>query len=147
MPVEVSGGITLANVAGLWQPTILDAYWRSIRLSLATAIGGALIGFLLASAAVLGGLPPNVRSTLMTFSGVAANFAGVPLAFAFIATLGRAGMVTVLLNALFGVSTDGSASVDVPGSLKGVGAVLVTSEPEGGSRVPTRQPILSVTPA
>ena len=50
-------------------------------------------------------------------------------------------------NALFGVSTDGSASVDVPGSLKDVGAVLVTSEPEGGSRVPTRQPILSVTPA
>ena len=33
----------------------------------------------------------------MTFSGVASNFAGMPLAFAFIATLGRTGLVTVLL--------------------------------------------------
>ena len=34
----------------------------------------------------------------MTFSGVASNFAGVPLAFAFIATLGRTGMVTALFK-------------------------------------------------
>ena len=34
----------------------------------------------------------------MTFCGVASNFAGVPLAFAFIATLGRLGLVTVLLK-------------------------------------------------
>ncbi|MCC6206199.1 MAG: ABC transporter permease subunit, partial [Hyphomicrobiales bacterium] len=38
----------------------------------------------------------------MTFSGVASNFAGVPLAFAFLATLGRLGLVTVLLRDLFG---------------------------------------------
>ncbi len=38
----------------------------------------------------------------MTFSGVASNFAGVPLAFAFIATLGRIGLVTVLLIKYFG---------------------------------------------
>jgi putative spermidine/putrescine transport system permease protein len=101
---DSAGNLTLANVAGLWQPTILDAYWRSIRLSLVTAIGGAVVGFPLAYAAVLGHLPRFVRSTLLTFSGVAATFAGVPLAFAFIATLGRAGLVTVLLNALFGVN-------------------------------------------
>ena len=33
----------------------------------------------------------------MTFCGVASNFAGIPLAFAFLATLGRTGLVTVLL--------------------------------------------------
>ena len=33
----------------------------------------------------------------MTFSGVASNFAGLPLAFAFLATLGRIGLVTALL--------------------------------------------------
>ena len=44
-----------------------------------------------------GGLPRWLRPTLMTFSGVASNFAGVPLAFAFLATLGRHGLVTVLL--------------------------------------------------
>jgi putative spermidine/putrescine transport system permease protein len=36
----------------------------------------------------------------MTFSGVASNFAGVPLAFAFIATLGRVGMFTIILKDL-----------------------------------------------
>ena len=40
----------------------------------------------------------------MTFSGVASNFAGVPLAFAFLATLGRLGLVTVLLNTVFGIN-------------------------------------------
>jgi hypothetical protein len=46
--------------------------------------------------------------------------------------------------ALFGVSTDGSAEVAVPGDLKGVKQVLVTHEPLGGSRAPTRAPILTV---
>jgi putative spermidine/putrescine transport system permease protein len=48
-------------------------------------------------------LPIWIRPTLMTFSGVASNFAGVPLAFAFLATLGRVGLVTVLLKKFFGV--------------------------------------------
>lgn len=74
--------------------------WLSIRISLVTALGGGLFGFLLAYAAVLGGLPRFVRSSLMTFSGVASNFAGVPLAFAFIATLGRTGMITALFKLL-----------------------------------------------
>ena len=56
-----------------------------------------MIGFFLAYAAVLGGLPTWIRPTFMTFSGVASNFAGIPLAFAFLATLGRTGLVTVLL--------------------------------------------------
>ena len=40
---------------------------------------------------------------LTTFSGVASNFAGVPLAFAFVSTLGRTGFVTVILENWFGV--------------------------------------------
>lgn len=99
-----AGNFTLENIAGLAQPFIVDAYWLSIRVSLVTAVGGALFGFLLAYAAIMGGLPPFVRSTLMTFSGVASNFAGVPLSFAFIATLGRVGMITVLINSLFGIN-------------------------------------------
>jgi anti-sigma-K factor RskA len=50
-------------------------------------------------------------------------------------------------DALFDVRKDGSASVDVPGSLEGVEAVMVTSEPDGGSQVPTRQPIVIASPA
>jgi putative spermidine/putrescine transport system permease protein len=48
----------------------------------------------------LGGAPRWLRNAFMTFSGVASNFAGVPLAFAFISTLGRLGMLTVVLKTL-----------------------------------------------
>jgi len=65
---------------------------------------GAIAGFFIAYAVVLGGLPRWLRATLMTFSGVASNFAGVPLAFAFLATLGRTGLVTVILVQYFGLN-------------------------------------------
>ena len=65
---------------------------------------GCLIGFAMAWAVTLGGLPRWLRGPVMTFSGVASNFAGVPLAFAFLATLGRLGLVTVLLREWFGIN-------------------------------------------
>ena len=88
---DSQGHFTLANLLDLFQPSIVSSYLISIKVSAASAIGGALIGFFLAYAAIAGGLPAWVRPTLMTFSGVASNFAGVPLAFAFLATLGRTG--------------------------------------------------------
>ena len=48
-------------------------------------------------------------------------------------------------DALFTVSRNGSASVDVPGSLEGVEAVLVTPEPEGGSSAPTSEPVIAAS--
>lgn len=98
---DKDGSFTLQNIADLMHPSILSAYWISIKLSAISAIGGAIIGFFLAYAVVIGGLPAWIRPTLMTFSGVASNFAGVPLAFAFLATLGRNGLVTVLLVTYF----------------------------------------------
>ena len=92
------GELTLKNISDLFTPSILSAYWVSIKVSVVSALGGAVIGSLLAWAVVLGGLPTWVRSGLLTFSGVASNFAGVPLAFAFLATLGRTGLVTVLMR-------------------------------------------------
>ena len=47
-------------------------------------------------------------------------------------------------KALFSVNKDGEASVDVPGKLNDVSKVLVTSEPLGGSEIPTRQPVIAV---
>ncbi len=100
-----SGRFTFVNVLQLFQQKpILDAYWLSIRISAATAVGGGIFGFLLAYSVTVGGLPRPLRSALITFSGVASNFAGVPLAFAFIATLGRTGFVTALIKNLFGVN-------------------------------------------
>lgn len=45
-------------------------------------------------------------------------------------------------DALFTVSSSGAASVGIPGTLKGVKAVMVTAEPEGGSKVPTSAPVI-----
>jgi putative spermidine/putrescine transport system permease protein len=97
---DKTGTFTLANYSGLSDPTIVNAYGNSIEISVVTAVGGGIFGFLLAYAVIGGGLPGFLRSALMTFSGVASNFAGVPLALAFVFTLGRAGFVTLLLNGL-----------------------------------------------
>ncbi len=100
-----SGNFTLDNIVALvTTPNIRDSYLLSIQVSGLTAILGGIFGFLLAYAVTVGGLPRWVHSSLTTFSGVASNFAGVPLAFAFIATLGRVGFVTVLLKDLFGIN-------------------------------------------
>lgn len=95
------GSFTLQNIADLGSPNIAGSYWLSIRLSLASAAVGTIFGLLLAYAVILGGLPAWLRHAFTTFSGVAANFAGVPLAFAFIATLGRLGLVTIILRDVF----------------------------------------------
>jgi putative spermidine/putrescine transport system permease protein len=99
-----AGELTLANVRNLFTPSILAAFSISIRVSFASAFLGCVIGFAVAWAVTLGNLPRWLRGPVMTFSGVASNFAGVPLAFAFLATLGRLGLVTVLLREWFGVN-------------------------------------------
>jgi len=99
-----TGGFTLENVMAIFQRADLrNAYKASLSISLITSIGGAIFGFLLAYAVCLGGLPPALRTFLLTFSGVASNFAGVPLAFAFIATIGITGLVTRWIEAILGI--------------------------------------------
>ena len=96
------GGVGLDNYAGLTGPCCQTAFINSIQLSLISAGLGAVFGFLLAAAVILGGLPPILRSAVMTFSGVASNFAGIPLALAFVFTLGNLGLVTQIIQELFG---------------------------------------------
>jgi len=91
------GAFTLDNIRRLNQPTILAAYWISIEVSVASSLCGAIVGFFLAWAVVMGRLPRFIRPMVTTFSGVASNFAGIPLAFAFLATLGPTGLVTAML--------------------------------------------------
>lgn len=98
------GALTLANLAGLWAGPIRGALLMSLKISLWTAALGCVIGLAVAAAVTRGGLPGPLRGLVMTFSGVASNFAGVPLAFAFIATLGRLGLITVLARDWLGVN-------------------------------------------
>lgn len=102
------GQYTLENIIALTSSDIAASYSLSIRLSLVSAALGAITGTLLAYAVILGGLPAWVKHAFMTFSGVASNFAGVPLAFAFIATLGRLGLVTLLFRDIFGFNIYGA---------------------------------------
>ena len=97
------GTFTLQNIIDLNSGTIPSSYWISIKISFASAALGCLIGFGMAAAVIFGAVPRWIRSPLMTFSGVASNFAGVPLAFAFLATLGPVGLVTVFLRQNFGI--------------------------------------------
>jgi anti-sigma-K factor RskA len=59
--------------------------------------------------------------------------------------LDKGGKAPEPTNALFSTSSDGSASVDVPGSLDGVRRVMVTDEPNGGSRSPTGNLLLTAS--
>lgn len=97
------GGLTLDNYRLLASDTVMNSYGMSIKISLTTAILGGLIGFVIAWVVSMGGLPPRFRLITTTFSGVAANFAGVPLATAFVFTLGRVGLITALFK-VFGVN-------------------------------------------
>jgi putative spermidine/putrescine transport system permease protein len=95
---SVGGGYTLDNVRVLFDHPYIDAFKTSIEVSLITALLGGFIGLATAYAALRDGTPRWVRSIITTFSGVAANFGGIPLAFAFIATLGSIGIVTQFLK-------------------------------------------------
>jgi putative spermidine/putrescine transport system permease protein len=101
---DSAGQLTLQNYSDLSQEAIVESYGNSIEISVVTAVVGGIFGFLLAYAVVLGGLPRFLRTALMTFAGVASNFAGVPLALAFVFTLGNVGLVTKLLVDTFGIN-------------------------------------------
>ena len=105
---SVTGQPTLDNYVKLAEPWIVQSYGLSIEISLVTAVAGAAFGFLLAYALIIGGLPRFLRTLVMTFSGVASNFAGVPLALAFIYTLGFQGMFTLFLKNSLGINLYGS---------------------------------------
>jgi putative spermidine/putrescine transport system permease protein len=98
----VEGAFTLKNYSDLSTGIIPQAAFTSIEVSLVTAIVGGILGFLMAYAIIMGGLPSFLRTAVSTFSGVASNFAGVPLALAFVFTLGQLGVVTTILRQDFG---------------------------------------------
>lgn len=95
---DAEGNFTFQNILDLSREDIVDAYVLSIQISVVTAIIGGLFGFFIAYALVMTGVPSALRTSLVTFCGVASNFAGVPLAFAFVAALGRTGYITTVLR-------------------------------------------------
>jgi putative spermidine/putrescine transport system permease protein len=92
------GKFTLENINFLQNAFVLKSYKISLQVSAITAVIGGLFGFFVAYAITQGGAPRWMKSFITTFSGLAANFGGVPLAFSFIATLGQLGFITVALK-------------------------------------------------
>jgi putative spermidine/putrescine transport system permease protein len=91
-------GLTVSNLTAMNKPFIIDSFIHSIVLSAASAIAGAVLGAILAYA-VAAGNPNGVLRRLVTSAcGVLAQFGGVTLAFAFLATIGLAGFVTLWLQ-------------------------------------------------
>jgi putative spermidine/putrescine transport system permease protein len=95
---DAHGNFTLANIAVLSNPYVLKSFSTSLQVSVITSLGAGILGFFVAYAITVGKAPKWMRNILMTFSGLAANFGGVPLAFAFIATLGHTGFLTAMLR-------------------------------------------------
>jgi putative spermidine/putrescine transport system permease protein len=97
------GRPTTANVATILGSTDLAAFGRSVELSAATAVIGAVFGGLLGWAVVSGRPEGTLRRVVVSASSVLAQFGGVTLAFAFIATVGFEGLVTVFFRDDLGV--------------------------------------------
>jgi putative spermidine/putrescine transport system permease protein len=97
------GRPTLDNLAALTDAYIVEAFVRSILLSAVTAAIGAVAGALLAYALVTAREGGLLRRVVTSACGVLAQFGGVTLAFAFIATVGLSGFVTVFLRDRLGV--------------------------------------------
>ncbi|MET7700188.1 ABC transporter permease subunit [Streptomyces sp. NPDC005485] len=88
---------TASNMTDSVQGAYLTALLGSVKLSAVSAGLATVLGLPLAQAVVTS-RSRALREAVLTASGVLANFGGVPLAFAFVATLGNAGVLTTHLG-------------------------------------------------
>jgi putative spermidine/putrescine transport system permease protein len=86
-----TGGFTVANL-DFTAPGVSSAFIGSIQLSLASSLGGAIGGAVLAYAVASGNPDGLIRRLSVAASGVLAQFGGVTLAFAFLAAIGPIGL-------------------------------------------------------
>jgi putative spermidine/putrescine transport system permease protein len=113
------GSFTLDNVIGLFSPAVLATFGSSFWVSAVTAVVGAVVGALVCYALLGTRADGALRSFVDSASSVLAQFGGVMLAFAFIATIGSQGLITVLLEERLGIDIfeNGVWLYQVPGLL------------------------------
>lgn len=102
------GGFTLGNVQALTSEAAIRALTNSLILSASTALIGAVAGAILSYLVVSAGPNSLLRRVVLSISGVLAQFGGVTLAFAFIATIGFSGVLTQALRDWPGIDIFGS---------------------------------------
>lgn len=91
-------GLGLSNLLIMNKPYVVSAFVNSVLLAAITAVVGAALGAVLAYAVVSGNPNGVFRRMVTSACGVLAQFGGVTLAFAFIATIGSAGFVYLWLK-------------------------------------------------
>ncbi|MEU8981522.1 ABC transporter permease subunit [Streptomyces sp. NPDC048309] len=92
-PATGATSYTTANLTGSLKGAYLTALIGSVKLSAVSAGIATVLGLPLAQVVVTSRFRA-LREAVLTASGVLANFGGVPLAFAFVATLGNSGVLT-----------------------------------------------------
>jgi putative spermidine/putrescine transport system permease protein len=102
------GRFSLARLQALFSETALSALGKSVLLSGSTALLGALLGALLAWLIVTRPAESLVRRTVLSLCSVLAQFGGVALAFAFLATVGLNGVLTLWVQEHLGWNLAGS---------------------------------------
>jgi putative spermidine/putrescine transport system permease protein len=91
------------------------SYLGSLELSAIAAVVGAALGLALAVAILAARRGLLLRRLVLTASGVLANFGGIPLAFAFLATIGTSGVVTAFLQRSLGLGLGGFSLYSMTG--------------------------------
>ena len=95
-----AGQLTLVHYQDALAPLYIKSFWNSIKLSGLTALLGTLIGLIIGYS-IYRWPSKRMQEMLITLSDVTTNFAGAPLAFAFIIILGSNGVVTQFLLKYF----------------------------------------------
>jgi putative spermidine/putrescine transport system permease protein len=99
---DAAGRPTLANVNALTTSVVIEAFVNTIILAAVSALIGAALGAVLAYMIVSGPADGLTRRLWTAVAGLLAQFGGVTLAFAFLATAGPVGLVTLAVNNLGG---------------------------------------------
>ena len=94
--VTKSGALTLVNFKDALAPLYIKSFINSIKLSGLTAFLGTILGLVIGYS-IYRWPGKRGQDILITLSDVTTNFAGAPLAFAFIIVLGSNGVITQLL--------------------------------------------------
>jgi len=90
---DKDGNFTLSNLTTIAEPYLVKSFAASMEISAVSALVGAVAGALLAYAVATGNPRGLLRRAVTSAAGVLAQFGGVTLAFAFIATVGVTGFV------------------------------------------------------
>lgn len=155
---DVSRGEAAVSARSSRRPVLVWPRWRPLYASAAAAVVVVVLAVVAISSGGGGGgggggtrvfraevTPPHASASVRVSGGHAqldiSDMPQTPAQRVYEVWIKRSGAAQPT-DALFTVTAHGDATVGVPGSLAGVKVIMVTSEPLGGSKVPTTSPVI-----